>query len=147
MLARLIGTFLIGILVVGCAILSPKQPKESKKQIVPKELLDSQWTLETFQGEAPDCNVMIHFLGKGQLTFTIQDEMFKGDYLYYIVKDSVIKFHTLPVDKLAWPTFPCEPKPDSFARSLSIGDKKFRVIGNQLFLLANDRIEFVFKKR
>jgi hypothetical protein len=138
---------MVGILVVGCAIISPnQQPKESRQQIAPKELLNSQWTLESFQGKAPDCNVMIHFLEKGQFTFTIQDQLFKGNYLYYIVKDSVIHFHTQPIDKLAWPTFNCELKPDDFARSLSLSDKKYRIVANQLFLLANDHIDFVFKK-
>jgi hypothetical protein len=146
MLTRFIGTFMVGVLVVGCAIFSPHQPKESRQQLVPKELLNSQWTLETFQGKAPGCNVLIHFLEKGQLTFTIQDEIFKGKYLYYIVKESSIHFHTRHMDKIAWPNITCQPAPDHFARILSWGDKKYRIMGDQLFLYTNERLDLVFKK-
>lgn len=146
MVTKFIGTFMVGILVVGCAIFSPHQPKESRQQLVPKELLKSQWTLETFQGKAPDCNVLIHFLEKGQLIFTIQDEIFKGKHLYYIVKESSIHFHTRPMDKIAWPSITCQPAPDHIARILSAGEKKYQIVGDQLFLYTNERLDFVFKK-
>jgi hypothetical protein len=147
-LTKKLGILAIWTLMIGCAIVPPRRQyiKETKRQIIPKELLDSQWTLDTFENKKLDCSLSISFYDKGRFTFTLQGQLFKGDYLYYIVKDSTIQFHSRPVDKFAWPTFNCEPKPDEFARHLS-GDKKFKIVDDKLILRTNSRMDFVFKRR
>jgi hypothetical protein len=121
--------------------------KESKRQIIPRELLNSQWTLETFENKKSDCNLLMNFYDQGRFTFTLQGHLFEGDYLYYVVKDSIIQFHTRPVDKFAWPTFDCELKPDNLARHLSWRDKRFKIVDDKLFLGNIDRMDFFVFKR
>jgi hypothetical protein len=146
-LIKNLGIFTIGTLMIGCAIMPPRRQyiKETKGQIIPMELLNSKWTLETAENKKSDCSLSISFYDKGRFTFTIQGQLFEGEYLYYVVKDSAIQFHTRPVDKFAWPTFNCEPKPDEFARHLA-GDKKFRIINDKLILRTTNGTDFIFKR-
>ncbi|NOS90824.1 MAG: hypothetical protein HOP30_02775 [Cyclobacteriaceae bacterium] len=143
---RYIGIFLVATFAGGCATLFSGQPKESRQQVIPKELVNSPWTLVTFQNTSPDCRIVFRFLDKGRFTFTIQNEPFEARYLYYVVKDSTIHFRTRPIDKIVWTNITCQPAPDHFARILSAGDKKYRIVGDQLFLYSNERLDFVFKK-
>jgi|GEM_PF-3117162 len=146
-LTKNLGILTIGTLMIACGLMPPRRQyiKDAKRQTIPKELLNSQWTLETFDNKKSDCSLLINFHDKGQFTFTLQGQLFKGDYLYYVVKDSIIQFHTSPVDKFAWPTFNCELKPDNLARHLR-GDKKFKILDNKLTLRTNERTDFIFKK-
>ncbi len=118
--------------------------KEASQQRIPAELINSQWVLETSTNDKPSCSVVMNFYDKGRFTFTLDGQVFQGDHLYYVVRDSTIQFHTRPLDKLAWPEFNCQPKPDYFARQLSVAVNKFKITGNKLFLMANDSAYFVF---
>ncbi len=143
---RNLRILIVWIYLVGCSIMPPRQQysKEANRQRIPMELINSQWSLETFRNEKPSCSVFINFYDKGRFTFTHQGQVFQGDHLYYIVRDSTIQFHTRPLDKLAWPEFNCQPKPDDFARQLSVAVNKFKITGNKLVLMANDSAYFVF---
>jgi hypothetical protein len=134
----------IVILVIGCAVMPPKRQyiKHVKRQVVPKEILNSKWVLETFDGQAPDCVLTMTFLEKGQLTFTFKDRLYNGDELWYLAKDSVIEFHTTPLEKMAWTFDNCKMNPSVFARYL-MGDKKVQIADNNLTF---DKKKFVFTK-
>jgi hypothetical protein len=146
-LTKNLGILATLTLMVACSIMPPRRQyvKETKRQTIPNGLLNSRWTLDTFENKKMDCSLSISFYDKGRFTFTIEGQLFKGDNLYYVVKDSTIQFHARPVDKLAWPTFNCEPKPDEFARNLS-GDRKFKIVDDKLILWTNNRTDFIFKK-
>ncbi|CAN5269509.1 hypothetical protein BH09BAC3_BH09BAC3_23630 [soil metagenome] len=138
----------LGTLVVGCAIMPPRRQyiANVKRQTVPNELLKGEWALETFDDKAPDCDVTIRFLDKGQFTFNFKDDLYAGDNLWYLVKDSVIEFHTRPLEKLAWTEDNCEMNPSVFALYL-MGDKKVTVIKDKMSFDAFDKKRFVFRKK
>lgn len=141
------GIFLAGLFIVSCTTIFSGQPKESRKQEIPRELINNPWALVTFQNSLADCRIVFRFLDNGRFTLTIQEQLFEGKYLYYMVKGSSIHFHTRPMDKMAWPSITCQPAPNHIARILSAGDKKYQIVGDQLFLYTNERLDFVFKKR
>jgi hypothetical protein len=146
-LTNKLGILTIGTLVIACSLMPPRRQyiKEVKRQVIPKELLNCQWTLETIDNKKPDCSLTMKFLDKGELTFTIQGRLFEGDYLWYIVKDSIIKFHAIPLDKFAFTEFNCEPKPDTFAQYL-LGVNKVLIRDKRMTLLTYGKEELIFKK-
>ncbi|GHM99698.1 hypothetical protein WSM22_11880 [Cytophagales bacterium WSM2-2] len=125
--------------------------KEAKRQIIPKEILNTEWFLETYyepfekKSKPSDCNLTIRFLEKGRFTFTSKGHLFQGDNLWYIVRGSAIEVHTRPIDKFAW-SFNCDPEPDHFSRMVSWSIKTFKIVDNKLILSSNNGTELVFKK-
>jgi hypothetical protein len=79
-LTNKLGILTIGTLVIACSLMPPRRQyiKEVKRQVIPKELLNSQWTLETINNKNPDCSLTMRFLDQGELTFTIQGQLFEG---------------------------------------------------------------------
>src|SRR5690349_4845192 len=91
------NVFLLAPLIfVSCAIMPPKRQyiKQAKQQIAPKEILNSEWTLETYDNKSPDCQLTMKFLDRGQFTIRFKDKVYDGDNLCYVLTDSVIEFHT-----------------------------------------------------
>ena len=159
MLTKNLALLTIGTLMIACSLTQPR--RKLNRQVIPKELLNSQWTLETYykvnsdgltiqshDKADSDCSVTIQFLEKGQLTFTIQGHQFKGYNLWYLVKDSIIEFHPGIIEKFAWPSYNCDPKPDTFARDLLSMDKVL-IHDKKMTLLPHskkDKRKLVFKK-
>lgn len=143
---RLVGILLTTIVLFGCSIMPPRRQyvKEAKRQLIPKELLNTHWMLELWDNKAPGCNLTLHFYEKGRFTFKWNDLNFQGDNLWYIVKDSTIAFHTRPIEKIAWTTENHGLEPDNFALDLS-GVTNFKMDNNKL-ILASSSFFFVFKK-
>jgi len=142
----LIFTFVI--MVTGCGLMPPRRQyiKLIRKQAAPKEILNSEWSLESFDNKAPDCSLSLKFLDKGQLTFKFKDHEYRGDFLWYLVKDSLIEFHTRPLEKFAWTSDKCEMNPSAFALYLH-GDKKVIIADNKLRFDTFDKKRFVFRKQ
>ena len=134
-------------ILYSCSLLGPKRQriKEVGRQTIPKELLNTYWTLETFDNKTPDCEIIMGFLDKGQLVFKFKGELYDGDYLWYIVTDSKINFHTRPLEKLAWTTDNCEMNPSTFALYIQ-GDKPLNIHDGQLVFMTFDNKELKFKK-
>ena len=137
----------LGILIVACSIMPPRRQyiKEVKRQVVPKEILNSEWALETFDNKIPDCNLTMKFLGRGQFEITFKGKVYNGDNLWYLVKGSVIEFHTRPLEKFAWTNNNCEMNPPYFALLIQ-GSKKMHVTKDKMTIVTSDKKEFVFKK-
>ena len=89
--------------------------------------------------------MIIGFLDRGKLVFKFKGDLYDGDYLWYIVKDSTITFHTRPLEKLAWTTDNCEMNPSSFALYIQ-GEKPLDIQEEQLVFMAFDNKELRFKK-
>lgn len=86
------------------------------------------------------------FLDKGQFIFKFKDEVYKGENLWYIVKDSsVIEFHTRPLEKMAWTKDECQMNPSVFSLYLA-GNKKLTITGSKLSFVTFDKRRFVFIK-
>ena len=117
----LLSILLTTTILVACGLMPPRRQyvKESKQQIIPKELLNTHWTLESWDGKTPDCKLTMDFYAKGRFTFKWNDLDFTGDNLWYIVKDSLVSFQTRPIGKIVWTTEQHELEPDNFARDLS----------------------------
>jgi len=137
---------LFTVLLSDCGLIPPGRQyiKEAKRQIAPGELLNTQWTLESFDNKVPDCKLTMEFYDKGRFAFKWNDLDFAGDNLWYLVKDSTITFHTRPIEKIVWTTEKHELEPDNFALDLS-GIKNYKVDNNKLTLTSKYRI-FVFRK-
>src|SRR5262245_23457759 len=116
---------ILPVLMLSCSLMPPRRQymSEVKHQNIPREILNSEWALETFDSQAPDCGLTMKFLEKGQFTFTFKGQLYAGDNLWYVVKDSVIEFQTRPLEKIAWTTDDCKMNPSIFALYL-LGDKK-----------------------
>ena len=93
----------------------------------------------------PDCEITIGFLDKGQLVFKFKDELYDGDYLWYIANGSTIDFHTRPLEKLAWTIDNCEMNPSVFALYIQ-GQKKLDIHEGELVFMTFDNKELKFKK-
>jgi hypothetical protein len=134
-------------LLLSCSIIEPKRQriKEVGRQSIPKDLLNTYWTLESFDNKTPDCEITIGFLDKGQLVFRFKDNLYDGDYLWYIVKDSIITFHTRPLEKLAWTADNCEINPATFALYIQ-GDKPLYIKNGQFIIATFDNQEMRFRK-
>lgn len=135
------------IILYSCSLLEPKRQriKEVGRQSIPSEILNTYWALATFDSQKPDCEIIIGFLDKGQLIFKFKGELYDGDYLWYIVKDSMINFHTRPLEKLAWTSDNCEMNPSTFAMYIQ-GDKPFYMEDGQLIFKTFDNRELKFKR-
>lgn len=135
------------MILFSCSLVGPRRQriKEVGRQQAPEEILNTFWTLETFDNKKPDCEIIIGFLDKGQLVFKFQDKLYDGDYLWYIVRDSVINFHTRPLEKLAWTTDNCEMNPSIFALYIQ-GDKPLDIQGGTLVFMTFDNKKLRFKK-
>ena len=142
----LISILLTTTILVACGLMPPRRQylKETKRQIIPKELLNTHWTLESWDGKAPDCKLTMNFYSKGRFTFKWNDLDFAGDNLWYIVKDSAITFQTRPIEKIVWTAEKHELEPDNFALGLR-GIKTYRVNNDKLILTSTDKT-FIFKK-
>lgn len=135
-------------LLFSCSLLGPKRQriKEVERQSIPKELLNTYWTLDTYDNKRPDCEILMGFLEKGQLVFKFKGELYDGDYLWYFINDSKINFHVSPLDKLDWTgTDNCEMNPAAFARYIE-GNKPFNIHDGQLIFKSFDNKELKFKK-
>ena len=121
------------IVLCSCSLLGPKRQriKEVERQSIPSEILNTYWALERFDSKTPDCEIVVGFLSKGQLVFKFKGELYNGNYLWYIVKDSVINFHTRPLEKLAWTGDNCEMNPSTLAMHIQ-GEKPFHIKNGQL---------------
>lgn len=135
------------ITLYSCVLLEPKRQriKEVGLQSIPSEILNTYWTLETYDNQKPDCEIIVGFLDKGQLVFKFKGELYDGDYLWYFVKDSVINFHTRPLEKLAWTSDNCEMNPSTFATYIQ-GDKPFHIQNGKLVFKTFDNRELKFTK-
>lgn len=131
----------------SCSLLEPKRQriKGVTQQLIPREILNTYWALETFGNQKPDCEIVIGFLERGQLIFKFKDELYDGDYLWYLVKNSTINFHTRPLEKLAWTTDDCVMNPSTFAMYIQ-GDKPLNIQDGQLVFMTFDNKELRFKK-
>ena len=100
----LISILLLTVLLLDCGLMPPRRQyiKEAKRQIIPGELLNTRWTLESWDNKVPDCKLTMDFYEKGRFTFKWNDLDFAGDNLWYLVKDSRITFHTRPIEKIVW---------------------------------------------
>jgi len=146
---KTIGLFSILLtttILVACGLMPPRRQytKEAKRQIIPKELLDTHWILESWDGKAPDSKLTMNLYAKGRFTFTWNDLDFTGDNLWYIVKDSAITFKTRPIEKIVWTTERRELMPDMFALDLR-GITNYKVDVDKLILTSTDKT-FIFKK-
>lgn len=106
--------------------------------------MNTHWTLELWDGKAPDCKLTMDFYEKGRFAFKWNDLDFAGDNLWYIVKDSAITFQTRPIEKIVWTTEKYELMPDMFALDLR-GITTYKVDNDKLILTSTDKI-FIFKK-
>jgi hypothetical protein len=142
----LFGILLTTTILVGCGLMPPRRQyvKETKRQIIPNELLNTHWTLESWDSKTPDCKLTMDFYEKGRFTFSWNDKSFAGDNLWYIIKDSSITFQTRPIGKIVWTTEKHELEPDDFARDLS-GVTKYKVANEKLTLTSSYNI-YIFKK-
>jgi hypothetical protein len=141
----LIGVSLMLFLCVDCGLMPPRRQyiKETKRQVIPKELLNTHWTLESWDNKAPDCKLTMDFYEKGRFTFTWNDLDFTGDNLWYIVRGSSITFQTRPIEKIVWTEGRYELAPDNFALDLS-GIENYKVDNDRLILTSKGKI-FIFK--
>jgi hypothetical protein len=141
-----LGILLLIVLLLGCGLMPPRRQyiKETKRQIIPGELLNTHWILESWNNKLPDCKLTMDFYDKGRFTFKMNDLNFEGDNLWYIVKDSTITFQTRPIEKIVWTTEKYELEPDNFAMDLS-GIKNYKVENGKLTLTSTDRT-FIFRK-
>jgi hypothetical protein len=142
----LFSIILTTTILVACGLMPPRRQyvKETKLQIIPKELLNTHWTLESWNNKTPDCKLTMDFYDRGRFTFYWNDKAFAGDNLWYIVKDSTITFQTRPIEKIVWTTEKYELAPDNFALDLR-GIRNYRVANDRLTLTSTDRT-FIFKK-
>ena len=134
-------------ILFSCSLLGPKRQriKEVGQQSIPEEILNTYWTLVSFDNKRPDCELIIGFLDRGQLVLKFKGEVYDGDNLWYIVKDSTIDFHTRPLEKLAWTTDSCEMNPSSFALHIQ-GIKPFGIRDGHLVFMTFDNRELRFRK-
>jgi hypothetical protein len=133
-------------ILVACGLMPPRRQysKETKRQTIPRELLNTHWTLESCNNKTPDCKLTIDFYEKGRLTFKWNNLDFTGDNLWYTVKDSTINFQTRPIEKIVWTTEKHELEPNNFAMDLS-RIKNYKVDNDRLILTSTERT-FIFKK-
>ena len=131
----------------SCSLWGPKRQrvKEVRRQSIPTEIINTYWTLESIDNEKPDCEIIIGLLDKGQLILKFKGELYDGDYLWYIVKDSVIDFHTTPLEKFAWTSDNCEMNPPSFASYID-GTRQFSIQDGKLTFMTFDNKELRFAK-
>jgi hypothetical protein len=146
---RIIGLFIIFLLTVllaDCGLMPPRRQyiKEAKRQIIPKDLLNTHWTLESWDNKVPDCKLTMDFYDKGRFTFKWNDFDFKGDNLWYIVRDTAITFQTRPIEKVVWTTEKHELEPDNFALYLS-EITNYKVENDKLILTSTEKT-FIFKR-
>ena len=139
--------FLAPLIMVSCGTTPPRRQyvKEAKQQVTPKEILNSEWTLESYDNKSPDCQLSMKFLDRGQFTIRFKDKLYDGDNLWYVLKDSVIEFHTRPMEKIAWTSDDCEMNPSVFALLL-MGDKIVEFEDNKMSLDGTGEKRLVFKK-
>jgi hypothetical protein len=97
-----------------------------------------------WNNKVPDCKLTMDFYEKGRYTFKWNDLDFAGDNLWYLVKDSIITFHTRPIEKIVWTTEKHELEPDNFALDLS-EIENYEVSNDKLILRSTDRT-YIFKK-
>jgi hypothetical protein len=137
--------FIVAILC-DCRFIPPKRQyvKETKQQVIPVELLNTRWMLQTWDDKVPDCKLTMGFYEKGRFTFAWNDLKFEGDNLWYIIKGSTITFHTQPIEKIVWTTESHELEPDNFAMYLN-DITNYNVDESELILTSADRT-FVFRK-
>ena len=142
----LICISLLSFLLVDCGLMPPRRQyiKEAKRQAIPKDLLNTHWTLESWDNKAPDCKLTMDFYEKGRFTFKWNDLDFTGDNLWYIVRDSTITFQTRPIEKIVWTKERYELEPDNFALDLR-GIKNYKVDNDRLILTSTDKT-FIFKR-
>ena len=142
----LLNILLLTVLLLGCGLMPPKRQyvRETKRQVIPGELLNTHWVLQTWDNRVPDCKLTINFCEEGKFTFKWNDLDFAGDNLWYLVKDSFITFQTRPIEKIVWTAETHELAPDNFAMGLS-GITNYKVDNDMLILSSTDRT-YVFKR-
>jgi hypothetical protein len=142
----LVSMVFLAAILVDCRFMPPKRQyiKEAKQQMIPVELLNTHWILETWDHRVPDCKLTMDFYEKGRFTFAWNDLKFEGDNLWYIVKGSTITFHTRPIEKIVWTTESHELEPDNFAMYLN-NIKNYSLEESTLILTSADST-FVFRK-
>ena len=135
------------VMLSDCSLMPPRRQyiSDLKQQSIPQELLDCEWRLVSFDNKPPDCTLTLKFLARGQFTFTFKNEIYAGDNLWYVVKGSVIEFHTRPLEKFAWTSDDCEMNPSIFALYL-MGDKNVVLYDDKLTFAAFHNKHFVFQK-
>src|SRR4051794_1861874 len=130
---RYISFSLLFLCLISCAVMPPRRQyiSELKKQVVPKEIFDTKWVLESYDHHPPDCSITISFLPKGQFVFYFKNKMYDSDGFWYMMKGSdTIDFHLHPLEKIAWTSDNCEMNPSHFAMYLE-GDKKINVVNDR----------------
>ena len=142
----LLGILAVTLLLQQCGLMPPRRQyvKEANRQIVPADLLNTHWTLESWDNKVPDCRLTMDFYEKGRFTFKWNDLDFAGDNLWYIVNGSQITFQTRPIEKIVWTTEKYELEPDNFALDLS-GIKNYKVEDDKLILTSTKRT-YIFKR-
>ncbi|HEY0744458.1 MAG TPA: hypothetical protein VGD40_23490 [Chryseosolibacter sp.] len=142
----LLGILAVTLLLQQCGLMPPRRQyiKEAKQQITPTDLLNTHWTLESWNNKLPDCRLTMDFYEKGRFTFKWNDLDFAGDNLWYIVNGSQITFQTRPIEKIVWTDERYELEPDNFALDLS-GIKNYKVENDKLILTSTNRI-YIFKR-
>ena len=132
----------------SCGLMPPRRQymKEVKNQKIPAWLLNTHWQVEQYEGKAPQCQVVIGFLERGELTIEYNGYLHHGDHLWYQVKaDSIVEFQTHPEDKIVWTSDHCGMLPSNFALGIE-GDKKVEVRDNRMIVSDDGKDEIVFKK-
>jgi hypothetical protein len=142
----LLSILLLSLLLLDCGLMPPRRQyiKEARQQSIPRDLLNTHWSLESWNNKAPDCKLTMDFYEKGRFTFKWNDLVFAGDNLWYVVKDSAITFHTRPIEKIVWTTETHELEPDNFALELS-GIQNYEVNSDKLILTSTDKT-YIFRR-
>jgi hypothetical protein len=65
--------------------------------------------------------------------------------MWYIFKNSIIEFHTRPLEKLAWTKDNCKINPSSFSLYIQ-GERKYKLENNYLVFESFDSKELKFTK-
>ena len=80
----LLGILAVTLLLQQCGLMPPRRQyvKEANRQIVPADLLNTHWTLESWDNKVPDCRLTMDFYEKGRFTFKWNDLDFAGDNLW-----------------------------------------------------------------
>ena len=134
------------VLVVGCSLMPPRRQyvKEAKRQIIPKELVNTHWMLESWNDKTPEGKLTMNLYEKGRFTFYYNDLNFDEDNLWYIVRGSNIAFQTRPIEKIVWTDELHGLEPGHFALDLrNITDYK---VDDGRLILTSTSTKFVFIK-
>jgi len=126
-------------ITMGCAFVLPGHHHsiEVEEQEIPKEMLNSVWTLEFIGNVKTDCLVSLAFKEQGQLEITYEDYYYRGYNYWYLIKGSQIEFHSGSLSRMRWTEDNCDTNPPSLAFVLE-GEHFFQC-GIASLILENER--------